>query len=374
MAGKTSFDAIVVGGGLVGIAIAYGLTRQSLSVLVLDEGDNAFRASRGNFGLVWVQSKGVNMPAYAAWTRRSSDLWPGFSEELSQETGVTLHYSRKGGYHFCLTEEEFRERGEMMQRLSAVTNGAFVFSMLGRNALVDRFPDLGPEVIGASYSPHDGHVGSLQLFLAMHRGFNARGGTYRNSSAVADIRKLGSDFSVRTMDGAQFNAARLVLAAGNGTRALAPMVGLSAPVRPQKGQVLVTARTDPFLDVPTAILRQTGEGSVLIGDSKEETGFEDSTSPQVTRDLAARAIATFPKLAGLRTVRSWGALRVMTPDGHPVYAQSQEAPGAYIACLHSGVTLAAAHAGPLAEAIAAGSLPENFQSFSPDRFGVQPHS
>lgn len=373
MTGKTSFDAIVVGGGLVGIAIAYGLSRQSLSVLVLDEGDIAFRASRGNFGLVWVQSKGVNMPAYAAWTRRSSDLWPDFAAELSEETGVTLHYSRKGGYHFCLTEDEFRQRDAMMQRLSDATGGAFTYSMLGRNALVDRFPEIGPDVVGASYSPHDAHVGSLQLFMGMHRGFHARGGTYRGGSAVADISRTGPDFAVTTRDGARFSAARLVLAAGNGTRALAPMVGLSAPVRPQKGQVLVTARTDPFLDVPTALLRQTGEGSVLIGDSKEETGFEDSTSPEVMRNLAARAVATFPRLAGLRAVRSWGALRVMTPDGHPVYAQSGEMPGAYVACLHSGVTLAAAHAGPMAEAIAAGTLPDNFQSFSPDRFGVQSH-
>ncbi len=368
--GMRNFDAIVVGGGLVGVSIAYGLLKQRLSVLILDEGDIAFRASRGNFGLIWVQSKGVKMPSYAAWTRRSSDLWADFAEQLTEETGVTLHYSRKGGYHFCLSEQEFNERSTLMARLAFVTSGAFEYEMLSHNELRYRFPELGPSVFGASYCPHDGHVGSLQLLMSMHRAFHDAEGSYLANASVSDLKKSGNSFEVRTRDGEVFSAARVVLAAGNGTKELAPMVGLSAPVRPQKGQVMVTAKQKPFLDVPTALLRQTGEGSLLIGDSKEETGFDDMTTPEVMRDLAARAVATFPHLAQVRAVRTWGALRVMTPDGHPIYAQSREAPGAYVACMHSGVTLAAAHAGPLAEAIAAGTLPENLSSFSPDRFDV----
>jgi len=64
-------DVAVVGGGLVGAAIAWGLARAGTRVVVLDEGDVAFRASRGNFALVWVQSKGLGMPEYAAWTKLS---------------------------------------------------------------------------------------------------------------------------------------------------------------------------------------------------------------------------------------------------------------------------------------------------------------
>ncbi len=67
------FDAIVIGGGLVGAAIAYGLVRAGLKPALIDEGDVAFRASRGNFGLVWVQSKGLGAPHYQRWTRASAD-------------------------------------------------------------------------------------------------------------------------------------------------------------------------------------------------------------------------------------------------------------------------------------------------------------
>ena len=64
----------VVGGGLVGMAIAYGLVRKGRSVVVFDEHDQAFRASRGNFGRIWVQGKGAAMPSYARWTRSSAQL------------------------------------------------------------------------------------------------------------------------------------------------------------------------------------------------------------------------------------------------------------------------------------------------------------
>ena len=74
-----SSDFIVIGGGLVGAAVSYGLRRTGASAIMLDEGDTAFRASRGNFGLVWVQSKGDGMHEYAAWSKSHPTFglsWP----------------------------------------------------------------------------------------------------------------------------------------------------------------------------------------------------------------------------------------------------------------------------------------------------------
>src|SRR5207249_4128728 len=73
---KPSFDVAVIGGGLVGSAIAYGLARLQRRVVLLDEGDVAFRAARGNFGLVWVQGKGLGLPRYGDWTQLSARRWP----------------------------------------------------------------------------------------------------------------------------------------------------------------------------------------------------------------------------------------------------------------------------------------------------------
>ena len=87
--------------------------------------------------------------------------------------------------------------------------------------------------------------------------------------------------------------------------------------------------------------------------------------------MAARAAQVFPALRNVRVIRAWSALRVMSPDGFPVYAQSKELPGAWIVTCHSGVTLAAVHARVLAPAIRAGALPAACGAFGLDRFDVR---
>ena len=370
MASDPSYDVAVVGGGLVGMAVGWGLLRQGARVLVLDEGDAALRAARGNFGLIWVQGKGIGLPAYARWTRRSSDLWAVFAQELAQETSIDLQYSRPGGLHFCLSAAEFDEEDRRMRRLSSAPASDFTYGMLDRNAVRARVAGLGEAVVGAVYSPHDGHVNSLRLFRALHAAFRKGGGAYEPNRSVDSLAYEDPGFRLGAA-GHVHRAEKVVLAAGHGTGRLAAKVGLRAPLSPERGQILVTAKVRSFLAYPTATVRQTGEGSVLIGDSKEESGFDDRTTPEIVRMLAARAVATFPALRDVPVVRSWGALRIMTPDGYPIYQQSQTCPGAFVACLHSGVTLAAAHAGPLAQSIAAGSLPDSLEAFRAERFDVQ---
>src|SRR5438046_9166278 len=110
----------------------------------------------------------------------------------------------------------------------------------------------------------------------------------------------------------------------------------------------------------------------MLGDSQEEAGFDTTVGQPVIATLADRAQRMFPKLASLNIVRTWAALRVMTRDGFPIYDQSAECPGAFVATCHSGVTLAANHALTLAPLIAQGALPaETFNVFSARRFHVQ---
>src|SRR3981189_3754035 len=100
------FDAIVIGGGLVDAAIGYGLGRAGLAVAMVDEGDVAFRASRGNFGLVWVQSKGLGAPNYQRWTRLSAEEWPGLAAELGERTGAHVGLRPPGGVQPSLTDKD----------------------------------------------------------------------------------------------------------------------------------------------------------------------------------------------------------------------------------------------------------------------------
>jgi hydrogen cyanide synthase HcnC len=366
----TRYDAIVIGGGLVGSAIAYGLVREGLHTALVDEGDVAYRASRGNFGLVWVQSKGDGSPHYQRWTRLYADQWPALAAELLAKTGIAVGHERPGGVHLCLSEAELEARRHMMERMRAQSgNFGFEYRMLDHHELADLLPGIGPAVLGASWTPYDGHTNPLNLLHALHKSFVEKGGRYFPNSEVSDATAAPGDFRIHIAGGEIF-ASKIVLAAGLGNATLAPLFGLAAPVRPLKGQILVTERAQRILPMPITTIRQTAEGGIMLGDSQEDVGFDISQKPEVIKTIARRAVLSFPWLRDLQIVRAWAALRVMPPDGLPIYDQSERFPGAFTANCHSGVTLAGVHANAFAPMIAAGALDTALDLFSAKRFDV----
>ena len=359
-------DALVVGGGLVGVAIAWGLARAGLSVTLLDEGDRAFRAARGNFGLIWVQGKGVGLPAYAALTRRSADRAPELAAMLRDGVGIDVGLRQPGGLHLCLTEAELERQTTTLRRMHNQPGGGNDWEVMAADAVRRLIPGVG-DIAGATWGPHDGHLDPLRLLHGLHRQAAADGVAIVTGVTVETVAPVpGGGFEL-TAGARRFGTDRLVLACGLGIPPLAAQVGLAIPLSPQRGQILVTARMPPVLDHPTTYLRQTPDGTLLLGDSKEQAGFDDGTTAAIGQDIARRAVAALPALRTARVVRTWGALRVMAPDGFPVYAQSAPAPGAFVVACHSGVTLSAAHAFEVAPAIAAGDL-SAYADFSPDRF------
>jgi len=367
---KTGYDVIVIGGGLVGHAIAWGLAQKQQRVAICDGADSDFRASRGNFGLVWVQGKGINCPAYSQLSLLASERWAEFARHLHSETGIDCGFHRPGGVNFCFTPEALQQAEHNMQQLQQ-HNPDFQWQVWNNARLRHHIPEVSAKVAGAIYSPHDGHVNPLLTLSALSRAFLNAGGEYLPAIAVESIEPDTQGFTLHT-PGASWQAQRIVLAAGLGNAQLGPMVGLPIPIEPIRGQVLVTERLAPFLHYPSNLLRQTEEGSVLIGDSHEHVGFNTDTLPEVQQRIAQRVLAAFPMLSQVQVVRSWGALRIMTPDGLPVYDQSVTYPGAFAVTCHSGVTLAALHSSLLTDWILGGTLNSLFEAFNVQRFAVSP--
>lgn len=369
MNANREIDTLVIGGGVVGMSVAYGLARAGERVRVLDEGDDAFRAARGNFGLVWVHGKGVGNPAYARWSMAASRQWPDFAAELQNLTGIDVELSQHGGLTMFLTEGELASRAADCISIRDALGGDYPFEVLDHEGVRAISPHIGPDVVGAVFGPMDGHVSPLRLLRALFQGFQSRGGDLITGVRVERIGHRAGEFQV-VAGGTTHVSARVVLAAGLGNRELAPMVGLRAPVQPSRGQILVTERVQPFLSHPTMHVRQTGEGVVQIGDSKEDVGFNDGTTVEQLARIAHRASRLFPILANVNVVRTWGALRVMTADGFPIYQSSSACPGAYLVTCHSGITLASMHAGALVSWMRGGAEPSEIQSFKAERFHV----
>jgi len=360
-------DVIIVGGGLVGMAIAYGLALLGREVTVLDEGDDAFRAARGNFGLLWVQGKGYQMCPYAQWTRESVALWPRLEGALHADTGIDVHLRQPGGFQLCLSDAEMAEESRRLLWLREALNGDYPFELLDAAQLRTRLPGIGPDVVGGCYSPMDGHVNPLKLLRALYAACRKRGVKIINGHKVVAIGQHGTMFELQAGE-QRWYAEQLVMAAGLGNCMLGAELGMDIPVRPNRGQILVTERLKPFLHYPTTYVRQTDEGTVQLGDSLESVGFDDSTSSEVMADIARRGVQCFPLLGQVRLVRAWGALRVLSADGFPIYEASQACPGAFVVSCHSGVTLAAVHALRLAPWIAGEFNDPAVRPFSLQRF------
>jgi glycine/D-amino acid oxidase-like deaminating enzyme len=302
----------------------------------------------------------------------ASKAWPQFARDLTELTGVDLELSQIGGLHMCLSDDELAARAAMLEELRQSLGGDYPFELLDHNALRELSPLIGPEVVGATFGTLDGHVSPLRLLRALLQGFEQLGGTLHPAGKVERIEHKGGAFHVST-GRQQFVASRVILAAGLGNRELAPMVGLSAPVTPNRGQILVSERVQPFLRHPSLYVRQTGEGSLTLGDSKEDAGFDDGTTLEQLSRIAHRAVRCFPLLAQINVVRTWGSLRVMSPDGLPIYEQSRTQPGAFVVTCHSGITLASLHAGTLVQWLRGGEPPADISGFTAERFHVQAH-
>jgi len=362
-------DYAIIGGGIVGLSVAWGLLRRGRRVVVLDGDDGSFRASRGNFGLVWVQSKGMNQPRYARWSQQSAAIWAAFADELGDNTGQNVPLEQNGGYDLHFSEETLDATLRKYEKLKAQLGGDYPYEVLGHNALRKEEPHIGPKVVGAILHHQDGHANPLKLLMALAADVRRMGGRVLTGKTVTDVARPDA-FVVRCGDGTTITSGKVVLSAGLGAAKLGPSMGFKAPIRPQRGQVLITEKLPKLINRPSLIARQVDEGGIQIGATNEEVGLDDRVTQPGLSGLASDAIAAYPALARAQLVRSWGALRVLSPDGLPIYQQSARMPGAYLVTCHSGITLAAAHARLLPDWLEGTDAAPDLEVFSEHRFAV----
>jgi glycine/D-amino acid oxidase-like deaminating enzyme len=341
------------------------------NVTVLDGGDSESRASHGNFGLVWVQGKGgVQAPHYARWSRRSAQCWGDYARQLHEDSGVDVSLSQIGGIEYHTNEADLEEYGKRLQSLQSALGGDYPFELLDRNTLKKYVPEIGKKVVGGVYSNMDGHVNPLNLLRALSISIRNNGGIIKTGVKVIDIQPRGSGCAAVLENGTEIEGEELVLAAGLGAQRLGKKLGFKVPVRPQQGQVLITEKLPYFLKYPSGTLRQVDEGGIQIGATKAEVGHNDNEDLPTIAGLAQYATDVFPHLGNVKLVRSWAALRIMSPDGLPIYQRSREAPWAsYVTC-HSGITLSAVHARCIPEWILRYNTAPDLSLFGEDRFNV----
>lgn len=368
-------DIVVIGGGLMGASSGLGLARNNAGrVLLLDEKPGIHRVSRANFGLTTYMGKGRNDTSYAEWALRATHVWSDFGPELEEESGIKLDLSLAGGGEAFLTQEEKQmgiEQTEQLKNMAEERGSEYPVKILDRHEFSQLIPkmELGEKVVGGMFAPNAGHVNPLFLLRAMRKSFIDHGGEFIPGESVMEILP-GQKTIVLKTDKSEYECKKLVVAAGHGSARLLGALNVNLPIYPLWGQLLVTSRMPPLLPIPLLTVKQTGEGTFMIGVSQEDAGHDVRTSVAVLKRQAQKAIEVFPCLADLNWVRSWAAIRVMTRDGSPIYDTIPGHDNIFVLVGHSAISLASVHATIIASWIASGKKPKGIQNFGLGRFNV----
>lgn len=364
-------EITIIGGGVVGLSVALGLLQKGHIVQVLDGSDDDKRASVGNFGLVWGQGKGWNFAPYAKLTYEAIEAWQDFSIILNDLSGLNVSLDQCGGFEFFTETKKMNEFIHKLKNQKIHAGNRFSYETLDGDEIRKLIPGIGADVVGATFSQVDGHVNPLRFLRALRRSVQVMGGQIKSNCNVEGINPIkNGGFDLTLSNGDIVGTEKVLLCAGLGAIKLAKQVGFKTEIRPERGELLITEKLSNKLPFLSSTIRQADEGGLQIGGTKADAGMNDDETLKVMTDLAHHAVQVYPALSNLRVIRAWGALRVMSPDGYPVYAHSDKHPGAYLITCHSGVTLASLHSSILSDWVDNNTNAPDLEAFNENRFKI----
>lgn len=336
---RMNADAIVIGAGVIGSATAYNLAKRGLDVLVLEReesiGEGGSSRNGGGVRQSGRDARELPLAMYAV-----EHLWPNLSDEL----GVDVEYVKRGNLRLGKTERHL----EILEGLAATGRAQGLdMRMLDAGEVRDICPCLSDEVIGASWCPTDGHANPLVTTLAFYRAARSLGARYLSGVSVRSIRKVRGEARLVETDAGTFEAPRIVLAAGLGSRRIAASVGIDVPMHGELIECLVTeAEPELFpqmLGTADADFygHQTAHGSFVFGGGSGleiANGYAGGVpTMSLTAPAICRAIMGYvPALADAKIVRTWAGWEDESVDGVPVISAIDEVPGLTIGCGFTG--------------------------------------
>lgn len=377
-----SADVVIIGGGVIGSSIAYHLAARHISVLLFEKDTPAAGSSGSCDGAVLLQSKkhGKHLKMAVASTKLFG--------ELNEQLPVPIEFERNGSMVVIEHEAEF---APMQAFVSQQRQHGVTVSLLDVREARELVPALSEAIAGATFSPDDGKINPIRLNLAFIRGAKERGAQVKVGEYVKHINvKAGRVRGVTTSRGI-YSCSVVVNAAGVMAPEIGRMVNIDVPIKPRRGQILVTEAVEPLArccilsagyiaaKFDPEIARQSGhgvsidqtaKGNILIGSTREFVGYNRQTSFDKLIKIANRARQIIPRLESLDVIRSFAGLRPYTPDGMPILGNVDSIEGFIMAAGHEGDGIALSPiTGELISQLISGEVPSiSLEPFSISRF------
>lgn len=371
----SSSDVIIVGGGLIGCAIALRLAQRRMQVRVFDRGEPGCEASSAGAGMIAPQGETLRPDAFYDLCAASRDLYPGFVTEVEELSGCSVDFRKGGSLRVAFDEAESRDLDEIYETQTG--RGLSIEKLSGEEAR-RRLPQVSPRVIKGLFLASDYWLNNESLVSALHKACRAVGVVFHTHSPVARFSAVGERIeSISVQSGSRqapvaYPAGSFVLAAGAWSGELAASLDVRLPMEPCRGQMLelegaqdfsCPLRAGHFYCVPRS------GGKLIAGSTMEYSGFQKSVTAEGLLSILEGVRRLAPGTANLRFCRAWAGLRPDTADHLPILGY-----GAWdnliFATGHfrNGILLTPITARLVAELFAAGSASFSLEPYSPLRF------
>lgn len=356
---------VVVGGGVVGSAVAWRLAREGLAVTLLERDDVGAHASGAAAGMLAPLVEAETPGPLLTWGLRGLAGFPALVAELEARSGIDVERVASGILRVARDETE---AAALSARADA--DAEHDLAWLDAEAVRAAEPGIAPDVVGALWSPREGHLRSPLLTRAFARSAQKLGARFVTGAPVTELIRDDDRVSGVRTPGGDWAAAWSVLCTGCWTGALGPAL----PMEPVRGQIL-------SLDAPrdsagaivwggSTYLIPRRDGSLWVGASEEHVGFDCRVTAAGVAGLLEAATALMPGLAGATFREAWAGLRPMTPDRLPLIGPVPGAEGLLVAAGHhrNGVLLSGVTAELVVDCVAGKGLPADARAFDPARF------
>jgi len=365
-------DVIIVGGGVIGCAIAYYLAQAGVQVTILERGEVGGEASGASAGLLAPLELSLESSSLLDLCLASLPLHPPLADTLREETGIDVEYLRSGILRVALSDEDADDLRALVGRQRAEG----VMEWVGPEALRGLEPRVAA-ARGGVYSPQYHQVNAHRLTQALAQAAVARGAALRQGVVVTGFVTNGSRvMGVRTGEG-RLMAEQVILAAGSWTAALGRRLGLTLPVKPMRGQMLAfpdfsSPLRHILLGKNGGYLAPKANGLLFVGSTVEDVGFRKNTTAKGLAGLRRMAATLVPSLAYAEVASDWAGLRPGSPDGLPILGPVPGWEGLSVASGHfrKGILLAPITGRLMAQWLTEGRGETSLDAFSPARFAA----
>jgi glycine oxidase len=326
---------VVVGAGIVGCTVAYELAKYGARVQVIEARTPGQGATRASAGILAPHIEGHGSEVLRSLGQRSLALYDEFMAGLATDSGRDIVYQRNGTFDLAVSDADESRLRELSRTLTAE-------GIEARWIAPDKFGDLEPlassAARGALLIPTHGFVGVTSLTLAAAAAAQKFAATFTVAVGAIRIHSIaGGRVCVETVN-ARIEADRVVLAAGSWSSRIIVEGADPIPVKPIRGQLIQLQATPGAISRviwgPDGYLVPWPDGSVLVGSTVEDVGFDEEHTPEGVEKLRAAAASLVPSLAAAEITSVRTGLRPKGPDDVPILGLSSVVPGLVYATAH----------------------------------------